>query len=866
MTPARPQFSIVTAVYNVEPYLPEFIASIEAQRFDLGRIEVIAVDDGSTDGSLALLEAWAARRPELVTVLRQPNGGQGSARNLGLEHATGEWVTFTDPDDMLDRDFFRVTDRFAAAHVDVEVMASRPLILEDGPGRISDTHRRRNQYLGGSRLVNLDDHPNTFGSATVSLYRLDRIREQGLRFDPRIRPNFEDGHFAVCYLLRLPAPVVGIVREATYFYRRRVAGNSATQLSHGEPGRYDDVLRFGYLDVLERSRARYGAVPPWVQHVLIYELARYLAEDEKLSTSIRISDDLVPLFHDLLGQVVAQLDPDVVLAHAVRRLKSVWIDILSHGCRPDAWHSPAAVQTKVDKQMGLQRVCYRYVGVPPPEEFLVNGVQVQPAYGKRMGHIYYGRSLMQERVAWVPLQGTLEVRLDGRPFPVVTSWPTHGGSSARRAPRTQAARDRTGPRRITVGAVARRIRKLASRVVTVPLRVLARMPPYAATFRDAWALMDRIFNADDNAERLFEYLRAERPDINAWFIVERDTPDWRRLRAAGTTRLVAYGSLRWKLLMLNCRWLISSHAGQPVAEPAQIIRITGKPTWKYAFLQHGVMKDDLSRWFNRRDMDLFVVSTVPELESVVADGTGYEVTTKETRNTGLPRFDRLLARGREVAPDDRDLVIVAPTWRIWLTGVIDLSSQRRGIDPAFWESEYLQSWMTILRSPEIAAGVEARGHRLAFMPHPDMQPILAQLELPAHVEPLTFDGNDVQALYARCALLVTDYSSVAFNAACLDRPVVYYQFDRDEVLGGAHLGRRGYFEYERDGFGPVATDAADAVRAIVAAIEHGPQPTPAYQARIDRTFVDRDGQACARVVAAIEELSRRYEPASSGST
>ena len=141
--------------------------------------------------------------------------------------------------------------------------------------------------------------------------------------------------------------------------------------------------------------------------------------------------------------------------------------------------------------------------------------------------------------------------------------------------------------------------------------------------------------------------------------------------------------------------------------------------------------------------------------------------------------------------------------------------------------------------------------------------MLSQLELPAHVEALTFAGNDVQALYARCALLVTDYSSVAFNAACLDQPVVYFQFDRDEVLGGAHLGRKGYFEYERDGFGPVVTSTADAVRAIVSATEHGPRPMPEYQARIDRTFVNRDGRACARVVAAVEELSRPYDPTAS---
>ena len=54
--------------------------------------------------------------------------------------------------------------------------------------------------------------------------------------------------------------------------------------------------------------------------------------------------------------------------------------------------------------------------------------------------------------------------------------------------------------------------------------------------------MDRVHDADDNGERLFEYLRASRPDINAWFVLERGSADWKRLRNAGVRRMVAYGT------------------------------------------------------------------------------------------------------------------------------------------------------------------------------------------------------------------------------------------------------------------------------------------------------------------------------------
>src|SRR5204863_688592 len=199
----------------------------------------------------------------------------------------------------------------------------------------------------------------------------------------------------------------------------------------------------------------------------------------------------------------------------------------------------------------------------------------------------------------------------------------------------------------------------------------------------------RIHDADDNAERLFEHIRRERPDINAWFVLERGTPDWDRLSANGEKRLLAHDSLRWRVAMLNCRWMLSSHVDMPIYRPPQL-NDTGPASWKYAFLQHGIIKDDLSVWLNKREIELFVTSTEAERASVADDGTTYRFTSKETRNTGLPRFDRLLAKGRAVAEAERNLVIVAPTWRQWLARPVTSgrSSQRRTLRDAFWDSAY----------------------------------------------------------------------------------------------------------------------------------------------------------------------------------
>jgi hypothetical protein len=636
--------------------------------------------------------------------------------------------------------------------------------------------------------------------------------------------------------------------------------------SRPDPGASVHPVRFDGLEALAQARDEGGSAPPVVQHAIIDEVARYLEADDFVSTPIPIADEQLSTFHDLLCRLIVRLDPRVVRTHPGRRLKSVWVDILAHGCRPHDWHARVATRTKVDAVAGLQRISYRYVGRHPREVFLIDGTSVSAAYSKTMSHVYYGRTLMRERILWLPT-GAVEMRLDDESARVVDGVPSNRAVQRSPSIRGRLRTYRSMPLQQLIQALVRRSRRWVARLATAPLRLIARMPPYRTEFRESWVLMDRIFDARDNGERLFDYLRAERPDINAWFVVEKDTPDWDRMRAAGVSRLVAHGSFRWTMLMLNCTWLLSSHGGRAVAEPPRILRIVAKPTWRYAFLQHGVIQSDLSRWLNQRDIDLFVVSTAAELESVTADDTPYMYTTKETRNTGLPRMDRLLAKAAEVLPQERDLVIVAPTWRKWMTDTPDTLTHRRTVDDAIWDSDYIRNWSAILRSPQIADAATRRGWRVVFMPHPNFQALLPRMELPSHVDAVTFADNDAQEIYARAAVLVTDYSSVAFDVAALDRPVVYYQFDRDRVLGGAHLGRTGYFDYERDGFGPVADDEAGAVRAIVASIDGGPRPAPHYQARIDRTFAQRDGQACARVVAAVEERSRPYpRPSTSTAT
>jgi glycosyltransferase involved in cell wall biosynthesis len=851
MSADGPRFTIVSAVYNVADYLPDFIDSIAKQTFDLGRVEVIMVDDGSTDESRRLLDDWATRQPGLVRVIGQQNAGQGAARNAGVAAATGEWVTFPDPDDIVDPDYLETVDAFLLAHPETSLVATKRVLWSEVTGKTTNTHPLE-RFFTYDRLVDLEQAETHFhGSAPAAFFSLDRIRRHDLRFDSRIRPNFEDGHFTSLYLLHQEPALVGFLGSTRYHYRKRADQSSSLQGSMLDPGRYTAVFEHGYLAILDRARELRGTIPGWLQHFACYELLSYLSAYDSGRAPVVSDPEITEQFHGHVAAVLAQLDLEQVVPRLEFPVPLHRLLALQHGYADRPWRQDQLYLDAHDPRQELARVHYYFTGAPPTEVVVNGEVDRGPRHAKTRDLTYFGRTLLRERILWVRYAPDLRISVDGR-------W----GSLRFERPVVETVRALPRQVRRFAGMPSRAERDRVERLNPEPTSAATRKARKAAAtdrarkqYADAWVLMDRIHDAGDSGEILFRRLRSHHPEINAWFTIEEGTADWHRLRKEFGKRVVAHGTVEWRTLMAHCAFLLSSHADEAIMEPVAQDEVAER-TWQFVFLQHGVIKDDLSTWLGRKEIDLFVTSSRQEYASIAGDGTRYPFTTKEVQLTGLPRFDRLREVGDRFPASRRDLVLVTPTWRRWLVDPLDEGSQRRQLDDDVLESEFVLRWLELLRSDELADACRRHGLILALLPHPNLAALLPRLDLPAHVQALGYQGTDVQELFARARVLVTDYSSIAFNAAYIDRPVVYHQFDADLVLSGGHVGRGGYFDYHRDGFGPVAGTTADAVAATVAAIDAGPDPAPPYDARIRQTFPDRDGLCSERVIAAVLASTR----------
>ncbi len=169
----------------------------------------------------------------------------------------------------------------------------------------------------------------------------------------------------------------------------------------------------------------------------------------------------------------------------------------------------------------------------------------------------------------------------------------------------------------------------------------------------------------------------------------------------------------------------------------------------------------------------------------------------------------------------------------------------------------MKHWRSVLQSTALRNLAEKYGLRLAFCPHAAVAPFAEAFAPPDYVEVIDqLATPSLHPLFAKTALLVTDYSSVAFEIAYIEKPVIYYQFDAEQFYDGGHLGFAGYFDFARDGFGPVCETEDDLLSCVK---RRFPATNRLFAERRRTTFPYRDGQCCQRTYESILELDASCE-------
>jgi CDP-glycerol glycerophosphotransferase len=282
-----PELSVIVPVYNVAAYLPACLDSVLGQ--SLANLEVIVVDDGSTDSSAAIIADYAAR-DRRVRALRQENAGQGPARNLGVAHARGRFIAFLDADDMIPAGAYRfMVGSLRASGSDFSVGAARRLV--DGtyshPSWNAVAHER--DQIG----IAIDDYPAAMADviACNRMFRREFWVNKVGGFPGGVA--YEDHVPMVAAYLR--ATRFDLLKRVTYHWRMREERTSTGQQKHEVRNLTDRIQVKADAWALVEREASEEVRAAWIGRVLDIDLHAYIAH------ALRADDAYRALLRDALA-------------------------------------------------------------------------------------------------------------------------------------------------------------------------------------------------------------------------------------------------------------------------------------------------------------------------------------------------------------------------------------------------------------------------------------------------------------------------------------------------------------------------------------------------------------------------------------
>lgn len=874
------KFSVIIPIYNVEEYLEETIESVVNQTIGFEEnIQMVLVNDGSPDNSEVICLKYKDKYPNNIVYVKQKNSGVSAARNKGINYATGEYVNFLDSDDTWELDAFAQVYQFIQENGNkLNLVTGRMKFFEAS----TRYHMLDYKFAEGSRIINIIKEPNMMHlHITSSFVKLNIAKKH--TFDKKLKYG-EDAKYITEIIL--DQKKYGIVSEAQHNYRKRMNNSSAVQNKESNIVWYTDTLKYFPFYVLKYSQKKYGKILKYAQYVAMYD---YQFRLKKQFPEI-FSQEEREQYIEQTKKLLLNIDDDVILnqrymyiEYKIYALKLKYqdeyknhISIVDNEMKFDnekiyIINSRKVLTLNILKVIGNKlRICGQINSPLAKDDYQIyirdgaklskitlNDSKKNMRYGLD-GELYYNMIFdielkLEEKNLEFYIQYQDEEPLLLKPrFDIMTKldnayklyWKTSGYTLIYKN------------KKIIITKSSKLFNLKCSIYLFLQLLhhakfsvIIYRLLYHIANIfkkKEIWLISDRTTVANDNGMHLFKYITSCNDNgIRPYFVISKKSKDYKKMKQYG--RVLNHSSFKYKLMFLLSDKVISSQADVWVynAFGSKSTYFRDLYNFKFIFLQHGITKDDISDWLNiyNKDISLFVTAAKEEYKSIL--NGNYHYREEIVKLTGFPRYDNL-------SSDPQNIIAIMPTWRQNLSGKVNRESGTREYNPEFKNSEYFNFYNSLINDQRILEKMKEKKYKGIFVIHP------------SHTENgIDFEGNDIfeiingfadyQKIFKEANLLISDFSSVPFDFAYMNKPVIYSQFDRETFFGN-HLYNQGYFDYERDGFGPVTYDYETTVNTIINYLNNDCINEKKYIERTKKFYQYHDKNNCKRVYEEIKKL------------
>lgn len=891
--------SVIMPVYNAEKYLKEAIESVLNQTYQ--DFELIIVDDASTDSSLEICKQTCHGRKNVKIIHCEQNGGLPIARNNGLIYSTGKYISFIDSDDAYNPAALEIMYT-EAEKSQAEVISSIGYIKGDNPARFisglkhpaflpDDIESRINFFCQGK--VPFEVH--------IKMFSRDFLAKYNLLFDNI--DLMEDVLFTF-YAMCLSKKFL-FIPQIFYLYRMtpesisRGHKNDASQFGKiaktlVTASKYIDNFfhRFAYFS--EHKDLAMKAKTFIIGHVMEYYLSSMGMYENPVymvdrSIPLQLSEAALKSMSNITDKdsawLITFLINEIIRYHTDTGRKSIYTQISSENIQRKQTEYQVNILVYYEF-LTIENDCMNLEGFA-----FISGLETDNVHfylrindaidtkceitsreninrdyvGKNFGNPWNFKASIKNISQYESVKCSLFVKIGN------TMVELRGG---RLSPFFPVSNDFREAYAMFDGWMARFFDGHLVLLKSTPekqkkqeerfLAELASLNNPAAQEaivlrkkyhdikptlkKEVWLISDRPFKAGDNGEVLFRYLSGHKCAADCYYILQEDSPDF--IRLSQYREVVPYLSPSHKLLHLLAHKLISSQADpfvyNPFSKDMEFYRdIMCKK--KQIFLLHGIIQGNLSGWLNRHNKNLALFLTNTPKEHMYILKNDYHYDEKVVKLTGMPRYDNLIA-GKE-----ENIITIMPTWRIYLVDnkKSDYIDGRYTYNDSFTKSQFFQFYNNLLNDERLLNGATKYGYRIQVMLHPNLHPAKHFFSSNPKVYFHPFN-TPYHEIFQNSKMIVTDYSSVAFDFAYMRKPIVYCHFDCDTVMK-KHIYSPGksFFDYERDGFGEVKYNLDETVDCLIEYMKNDCQIKEIYRKRIDSFFVYHDKNNCQRVYEAI---------------
>lgn len=265
------KISVVIPIYNVSKYLEETILSIVNQSIGIKNIELLLINDGSTDDSEKICLKYQELYKDNIKYIYKENSGVSETRNLGIEKSTGEYLLFLDGDDKLNKKSLEKLSKYLDKNKDINFVISRVRMFD----KHSKWHYLDFRFKSHKKVVDINyDIDYCQYHSTGLLFRREILLDK--KFDKNVKYG-EDMKF-MCQIL-LDNERFGIEPKSILYYRKRKDESSAVQHQFYDKSFYLNTLSDSFIYIFDMVRSKYNCIPDYYQYYILNSLVdRFSAE------------------------------------------------------------------------------------------------------------------------------------------------------------------------------------------------------------------------------------------------------------------------------------------------------------------------------------------------------------------------------------------------------------------------------------------------------------------------------------------------------------------------------------------------------------------------------------------------------------